>query len=159
VALSDIQRKLLLCALQKNDLVTAKDLFQSMAEATREQPITLYLGFKLAIRSGDREMATQCLRAVAASASKDPKFLYACCVDAQESGDRPCALEALKQLAERHQSSNVCSIHLPALFRVIVRLQMAIFKDEDQPDVDRELMVDDICRTFESGISCLFPLK
>ncbi|KAI0125122.1 meiosis protein SPO22/ZIP4 like-domain-containing protein [Xylariales sp. AK1849] len=149
INVAKIIRKLLLCALEKNELDSAKEMFGSMSESTKTQPMTIYLAYKLALRSGDRELASQLIETVSASAPKDPKFLYACCIDAQESGDKLCALEALKQLAEKHQWSKPGPVHMPALLRVMIRLQVAIFDEYSLPEAERDLVVEDLCEVYE----------
>jgi hypothetical protein len=149
--ITDDQRKLLLCALQKNDVENAKEVFRSMAEHTKSQPMTMYLAYKLALRSGDRDLASRCIEGIGAASSKDPQFLYACCLDAQESGNKLCALEALKQLAERHEFGKPGPVHFPALLRVTIRLQLTILNDGSLREGEQGLAVDDLCETFEGG--------
>ncbi|KAI0843290.1 meiosis protein SPO22/ZIP4 like-domain-containing protein [Hypoxylon sp. FL0890] len=144
-----IARKLFTCALQRNNLDDAAEVFRSMSESARQEPMTLYLAYKLALRSGDREMASDCLRHISKASSDDPQYLYACCVDAQQAEDKICAIEALQQLVQKYEYSPTDAIHLPALLRIVIRLQTSLANDQAQVD-GRHLLIDDICQVFES---------
>ncbi|KAI1873577.1 hypothetical protein JX265_005199 [Neoarthrinium moseri] len=118
------------------------------------QQMTLYLGYKLAIRSGDQDMASRCIDLVSSAASNDPKFLYACCVDAQESGNELCLLKALKELANKYEIIKP-DVHFPALLRVTIRLQISILAKEDLPSIDSDIIINDLCETFEGVLGVL----
>ncbi|KAI1381649.1 SPO22-domain-containing protein [Hypoxylon crocopeplum] len=150
-----IARKLLVCALQRNNLDDAVEIFHSMSELAKREPMTLYLGYKLALRSGSREMASECLGYISEVSLKDPQYLYACCVDAQEAEDKTCAIEALQHLIQKSEYSSPDVIHLPALLRVVIRLEMSLMNDQCRSDADCELLVDDICQVFEGVITSI----
>ncbi|KAI1474952.1 SPO22-domain-containing protein [Daldinia eschscholtzii] len=150
-----ITRKLMCCALQRNNLDDAAEIFRSMNESTRREPMTLYLAYKLALRGGDREMASNCLRHIAEASSKDPQYLYACCIDAQEANDKICATEALKYLIKNSEYSSSDAIHLPALLRVAIRLEISLLNEKDEDDADRDLVIDDICQVFEEVVPAI----
>ncbi|KAK7980960.1 hypothetical protein PG989_013417 [Apiospora arundinis] len=165
-----LARKLLLCALERNDLDGAKNALMSMSDVAKAQPMTIYLAHKLAVQSGDWDMAAECIEIISQSTSTDLKFLYACCIEAQASDDKLSALKALKALADKHEFNADSPIHLPALLRVIIRLQLSMLS-EDSAEVDKGLLVEDLCHIF-AGVtrilqrdlrdkegSKLFPIK
>lgn len=139
------------CALQRNNLENAAEIFQSMSDSTKREPMTLYLAYKLALRCGDRGMASDCLRHISEASSKDPQYLYACCIDAQEAEDKMCAIEALKYLIQKSEYSSSDAVHLPALLRVVIRLETSLMNEKDCKDADCSLLIDDICQVFEGG--------
>lgn len=51
-----IERKLILCALGRRDLTSARELCLQMSEASRTAPMTKYLMYKVAVRSGDEDL-------------------------------------------------------------------------------------------------------
>ncbi|KAK7920786.1 hypothetical protein PG985_008808 [Apiospora marii] len=165
-----LARKLLLCALERNDLDGAKEALFSMSDVAKEQPMTIYLAHKLAVQGGDWDMAAECIERISQSSSSDLKFLYACCLEAHASDDKLSALKALKVLADKHEFNADSPIHLPALLRVIIRLQMSMLSD-GSADIDRELLAEDLCHIFEGVTrilqrdirdkegSKLFPIK
>ncbi|KAK8038870.1 hypothetical protein PG993_007281 [Apiospora rasikravindrae] len=165
-----LARKLLLCALEHNDLDGAKEALSSMSDVAKAQPMTIYLAHKLAVQTGDWDMAAECIERISQSSSKDLKFLYACCIEAHASDDKLSALKALKVLADKHEFNPDSPIHLPALLRVIIRLLMSILS-EGSADVDRGLLAEDLCHVFEGVTrilqrdlrdkegSKLFPIK
>ncbi|KAI2473487.1 meiosis protein SPO22/ZIP4 like-domain-containing protein [Annulohypoxylon bovei var. microspora] len=143
-----IARKLLGCALQRNNLDNAVEVLRSMSESARREPMTLYLAYKLALRNGDREMASDCLRSISEASSNDPQYLYACCMDAQEAEDKMCAIEALQHLIQKCGYSSPDAVHLPALLRVVIRLETSLVNDQGRAD-DVSLLIGDICQVFE----------
>ncbi|OTB03528.1 hypothetical protein M426DRAFT_73943 [Hypoxylon sp. CI-4A] len=150
-----IARKLISCALERNDLETATDVLRSMTESAQREPMTLYLAYKVALRSGDRESASECLKLISDISSNDPQFLYACCIDAQQTEDITCAIEALQHLIEHSEYSSSGVIHLPALLRVVIRLQTKLMKDYASSDAEHHSLVDNICQVFEGVVSAI----
>jgi hypothetical protein len=144
-------RKLMFCALERNDLDNAKEAFRSMDEGVQNQPMTLYLACKLALRSGDPEMASNCIETISGTSMKDLKFLYACCLEAQQSGEKLCTLKALQLLANKFEFNGDCEIHFPALLRSTIRVQVSLLEPNERSRVNIMTVVDDICRTFEAG--------
>ncbi|KAI5864321.1 meiosis protein SPO22/ZIP4 like-domain-containing protein [Durotheca rogersii] len=144
-----IARKLLLCALQRNSLDNAAEVLQSMSESAKREPTTLYLTYKLALRSGDRDMALECLRLINEGSPKDLQYLYACCIDAQEAEDKACAIQAMRHLVEKYEYSSPGPVYLPALLRVIIRLEASLLNDQGRNDLNQHVLVDDICKIFE----------
>ncbi|KAI1106803.1 SPO22-domain-containing protein [Jackrogersella minutella] len=149
-----ISRKLLSCALQRNNLNDAAEVFRSMSESARREPMTLYLAYKLALRNGDRDMASDCLRHISEVSSNDPQYLYACCIDAQEAENKMCAIEALQHLIQKCEYSSSGAVHLPALLRVVIRLETSLMNDQGHID-DLSSLVDDICQVFESVVTTI----
>ncbi|KAI1139503.1 SPO22-domain-containing protein [Hypoxylon sp. FL0543] len=147
-------RKLFTCALQRNNLDDAADVFRSMTESAQQEPMTLYLAYKLALRSRDREMASDCLKRISEASSDDPQYLYACCVDAQEEEDKICAIEALRQLVQKCEYSTPDAVHLPALFRIVIRLQASLMNDQAHAS-SRHLLIDDTCEVFEGVVAAI----
>ncbi|KAI4860640.1 SPO22-domain-containing protein [Hypoxylon rubiginosum] len=147
-----IARKLLICALQRNSLDNAAEILQSMSESARREPMTLYLAFKLALRSGDREMASDCLRQISEVSSKDPQYIYACCIDAQEAEDKICAIQALQHLIQKSEYSCPDVVHLPALLRIVIRLETSLLDDQGQSAAE---LIDDICQVFEGVVTAI----
>ncbi|KAI1084000.1 meiosis protein SPO22/ZIP4 like-domain-containing protein [Whalleya microplaca] len=144
-----IARKLLQCTLERNNLESATEIFRAMNEQAKREPKTLYLAYKLALRSRDRDMASECLRHITEAPSNDFRYLYACCIDAQQAEDKRCAIEALRHLFKKYEFNSPGPIHLPALLRVIIRLEVSLLDEEGRPDVDHHALVEDLCQVFE----------
>ncbi len=116
--------------------------------------MTRYLLYKVSVRSGDRELATECLESVSASKG-NLDFLYACVIDSYHSGDRLCAVESLKMLATSYEHTKPTPVHLPALFRCTIRLLHGLISDESD-QTKRDEIVQDLCGMFVGGtVSCL----
>ena len=120
-----------------------------MAEETQREPRSLYLMYKIAIQSDDREAATTCLEGI----SKAPEpidYLYSCCLEAQKAQQRDFAIEALGKLLEKNAQSPSTSIQLPALLRCSIRLMIKDMETQDD-DVQRSEIVNKLCDIFEQG--------
>lgn len=137
----------MLCSLEQNKLEDSMEIFHSMDESIREEPPTLYLGFKLALRSGDRLLASKCLEGLSEQSPKDPRYLYACSVDARGAGDKIFSINCLEQMSMTHELSASSPIHFPALLRAIIRLQIQALSGQE--------CADGLCYTFERGKYCL----
>ncbi|OLN95249.1 Regulator of drug sensitivity 2 [Colletotrichum chlorophyti] len=146
--------KLILCALGRNDTERARQVFSNMAEAAQNEPITRYLMYKVALRSSDRELATECLERIGVVAPQDPNFLYACVLEAQQVNDRVCAMLAMKKLVERHESSEASPVHLPALLRCSIRLAVSAEENEKQA-VEIKAAVEEITVLFEKAAKAI----
>ncbi|KAI9880695.1 MAG: hypothetical protein M1830_001328 [Pleopsidium flavum] len=129
-----IERKLILCALGRQDLTSARELYLQMSEASRTAPMTQYLMYKVAVRSDDEPFgkytmsyfwmeqlltspATECLDTVCDQSSKDATILYACVLEAQQVGNKRQAATALQRVSEKYDYGSPRGIHLPALLR------------------------------------------
>ncbi|ROT35208.1 SPO22-domain-containing protein [Sodiomyces alkalinus F11] len=145
-----IGRKSILCSLQRNDCGKAKDVFLALDESARNEPVTRYLMYKVALQTSDTEMAAECLECVSRMASRDPKLLYACMQAAQRVGDRMRAYQAMRLLLERNDDSD--QIYRPALLRSSIRCIVGILDAKNERPVCGEDLVEDICRSFETAV-------
>ncbi|KAI3556409.1 hypothetical protein CABS01_03819 [Colletotrichum abscissum] len=152
--MSRLGRKLILCALGRNNAERARQVFQGMSETAQNEPMTRYLMYKAALRSSDQELAAQCLERVALSAPEDPNFLYACVLEAQQAGDKVCAMQAMKQLVEKFEFSETSPIHLPALLRCNIRLAVSIAESEKGAR-ERQSTVEEVLVLFEGAIEAI----
>lgn len=134
--IAKIERKLLLCALRRHDLSSAREYHSHMSDACKGAPMTKYLMYKLALRSKDEELgkymenpgsryvyqlltgpATDCLDAVCNASSKDATILFACVLEAQHAGNKRQAATALQRVSEKYDYGTPRGVHLPALLR------------------------------------------
>ncbi|KAL2875833.1 sporulation-specific protein 22 [Colletotrichum sp. CLE4] len=152
--MSRLSRKLILCALGRNEIERARQVFHSMSEATQNEPMTRYLMYKAALRSSDQELAAECLERVALSAPDDLNFLYACVLEAQQAGDKVCAMQAMKQLVEKFEFSDASPIHLPALLRCNIRLAVSVAESEKGPR-ERQSVVEEVLVMFEGAVKAV----
>ncbi|KAK1544778.1 hypothetical protein CPAR01_02280 [Colletotrichum paranaense] len=152
--MSRLGRKLILCALGRNNAERARQVFHGMSETAQNEPMTRYLMYKAALRSSDQELAAQCLERVALSAPEDPNFLYACVLEAQQAGDKVCAMQAMKQLVEKFEFSETSPIHLPALLRCNIRLAVSI-AESVKGARERQGTVEEVLVLFEGAVEAI----
>lgn len=138
-----------MCALARNDCDSAKAAYAGMTPDAQEDPITQYLMYRVAIRSGDSDIASQCLKNVAASSHANTELLYACVADSQRVGNKLTVIEAMKKLAEVHDHGHPGQLHLPALFRCNIMLLHGLLSDKE---VDSSLIIADLCGMFDAGM-------
>jgi hypothetical protein len=153
-------RKLLYCALSRHDIRGAQEIFGEMSDVAKNDPMTRFLMYKIAVRGGEAELAAECLEKVYESSPKEPNLLYACVLDAQQAGDKDLAVAAMQLVLERHQQSHATSIHLPALLRCTIRLTKSQLEAKSNPklDSDSNIIVDRLCKLFE-GCRLSFHLQ
>lgn len=154
-----IQRKLLICAMARNDVDSAKSTFYTMPRDAQRDPMTQYLMYKTAVRSGDRESAAEHLEAVAKASPAHMHLLYACVADSQQVKDRLIAIDALRKLADVYDFQHPGPVHLPALLRCIIMLLHGLL--ESGYETQRQGVVIDLCAAFDSGtlVSIALPLE
>lgn len=147
-----ITRKLLLCALAKQDVANAQEIFNNMAQSAKDEPMTRFLMYKVAIRSGDIDLASESLGKVYDVSSQDSTLLYACVMDAQDVGDKTMALQALQMVLEKYSHNVQSSVHIPALLRVTIRLSNSQLESPDKiSEDDSSQTVKGLCKLFEAG--------
>ena len=148
-----VTRKLLLCALARQDIGSAGEIFGSMSEVAKNEPMTRFLMYKIAIRCEENELAADCLKVISTKSSNDSTLLYACILDAQQVGHRPQVLAALQLVLEKSDYEAPSTIHLPTLLRITIGLIHAMLNGpksvEDSYDV--EATVEKLCTLFERG--------
>lgn len=113
--------------------------------------MTAYLAFKVALKQEDVDGASRCLEQISEASSSDPQYLYACCLEAQQAQDRISTIKALQHIVHNHRLSSD-SIHLPALLRVLIRLEVSVLNDEQEDNVAKKgLLVEDLCNVFKTA--------
>ena len=146
-------RKLLLCALARQDIDTARDTFESMTAEAKNESMTRFLMYKIAVRCGDIELAAECLDQVSTSSSKDATLLYACVLDAAQLGNKGLRLAALQCVLEKHGYKLPNNAHLPTVLRVAIRLLVDMMDASEILKVpnDARSPIDYLCKLFECG--------
>lgn len=119
-----------------------------MTAETQKDPMTQYLMYRTTIRSGDVDIASDCLENVARS-NISFELLYACVADSQRVGDRLITLEAMKKLAEVYNYEKPGKVNLPALLRCTIMLQHGFLNSDEK--VDQDPVVADMCKMFDGG--------
>lgn len=124
-----------------------------MNDVTLKEPMTAYLAFKVALKRQDADCALRCLEQISQASSTDPQYLYACCLEAQQAQDKIATIKALQHIVLKHRFHSSNSVHLPALLRVLIRLEVSVLNDEEENSKDEEMLVEDICNIFKAGRS------
>lgn len=146
-----IARKLLLCALARLDPTSATEVFNTMSEKAKSEPLTQFLMFKIAIRNDELEHAKECLEHVSRCADQDPSFLYACILDSQKAGQKKLAIIALQLVLQKYEDIAPPNVHLPALLRCTIKMLIQVLGSKDIRERPEELeTIDRICKLFEA---------
>jgi tetratricopeptide (TPR) repeat protein len=117
--LANTVRKRILCALATRDYSNARAIFHQMSEIGKEEQLTRYLAFKVAVRSGDREFAADCLESLSKRAEKDATLLYACVLESLQTGDRDQAILALQKVLKKYNYGAPPGVNIAALLRYV----------------------------------------
>jgi len=142
----------MLCALGRQDIGSARDIYDSMSDKVKNEPVTIFLMYKIALRCGEVELATQCLEKIT-SQSENLNLLYACVLDSQQVGSKPQALAALQAVLVKVGFDPTTSVHLPALLRVTIKLSIKVI-DEARAGHNTDRVchhTDTLCQLFEGG--------
>ncbi|KAL2351922.1 meiosis protein SPO22/ZIP4 like-domain-containing protein [Cryomyces antarcticus] len=145
---SKISRKIILCALGRQDVASAREAFYQMPESGKAAPLTRYLMYKVALRDGDPDLAAECLDAVCNGSAKDSTLLFACILEAQQSGEKRQAVAALQKVLEKYSYDAPAGVHLPALLRCTARLLVSELVAGSAND---EMSITEICKLFEGA--------
>jgi len=131
-----------------------------MPTASQNEPMTRFLMFKIALRSGEFELAADSLHIISSMSSKDPTLLYACCLDAKEVGSKVTLLAALQLVLEKYDYGTPSAIHLPSLLRITIGLTESLLGESKAIDgsSEAEAIIEKLCKLFEGGNSFLQAL-
>ncbi|KAL1606688.1 sporulation-specific protein 22 [Paraconiothyrium brasiliense] len=143
-------RKMIMCTMARHDYAAAREIFLKMSDPGREDRITRYMMYKVALHGNYPDLAAECLDTVCRHSSKDTSLLYACVIEAQQSGNKREGIAALEKLLEKYNDQVPAGVHLPALLRMTVRLLMS---EQIKNGVFQKGIFKQICRTFEGGAS------
>ncbi|OBT96970.1 hypothetical protein VE01_05545 [Pseudogymnoascus verrucosus] len=147
-----IVRKLLLCALSRGDVSDARGIIGQIPGSSKDDPMTRFLMFKIAIRSNELELASACLGKVYEAATDDYTMIYACVIDAQQVGDRTLALAGLQLVLQKYEYNAPSAVNFPALLRCMIRFILSQLESgEPEKDIDVPSAVDQLCRLFDGG--------
>ncbi|KAK2790267.1 hypothetical protein FQN53_000033 [Emmonsiellopsis sp. PD_33] len=122
---SKLSRKLILCALKKNDTAKARQAFNEMPERSRSDSLTQYLMYRVALIEEDPELARDCLTALYNQGKGSETYILACVAEAQHIGNKYQAALVLQLLLDKVDKKELDGIHLPALLRCTARLLIA----------------------------------
>jgi hypothetical protein len=148
-----IARKVMLAALQRNELDTAREAFHQLPMSTQNEGMTRYLAYKLALKSNDVQLAKECLSVLTKHADKDERYLYACVLDAQQSSDRKMTVAAFQALVDQPPNS----AQLPALLRCTARMLMEEL--DNLTDKTLEEVTTELIRLFETAAANIKTFK
>ena len=144
----------MLCALGRQDIGSARDIYDSMAEKSKNEPVTIFLMYKIALRCGEIDLASQCLNKVTSQA-ENINLLYACVLDAQQVGNTAQVLAALQAVLGNIGFDSTSSVHLPALLRNTIRLLIKVIEElkaaKDTSAIYQH--TETLCQLFEGGES------
>ncbi|POS85724.1 hypothetical protein EPUL_000909 [Erysiphe pulchra] len=154
--MAKISRKILLCALAKKEISNAREIFFSMTETARNEPLSRFLMYKIAIRSGDDDMAVECLHKISSATVNNQSLLYACCLDSQKIGNKPQLLVTLQLVLDKFRYETPSNCHLPSLLRLTIGLMTEMHDDAVKSGIGPELnIVEKLCEAFESAASSI----
>lgn len=123
-----------------------------MSDVTKNEAMTRFLMYKVAIRCNETALAAECLRVVASPSTKDTNLLYACVLDAQQVGNRCQAVAALQLVLDKDPDTSGKTVHLPSLLRVTIKLTSSLLDNSEEADDSVNLdNVEKLCRLFEAS--------
>ncbi|KAI9741250.1 MAG: hypothetical protein M1834_002966 [Cirrosporium novae-zelandiae] len=146
--LAKIERTLILCCLGREDFGAAREAYEKMSEPRNKNPLTKHLMYKVAARTDDDKLATECLEAICAQSSEDTSLLYDCILEAERVEKKQQAATILQRILERYDYRPPEGVHPTALLHCIAKLLISELKPDD-PSTDKA--ISNICKLFESA--------
>lgn len=147
---SKLGRKMMLHALEKDDTATAREAYFQMPENGRGAPITRYILYKMALRSGDADLAAESLDVVLKSSKSDTTFLYACVLETQQRGNRQQVIGVLQKVLEHYKAGAPEGVHLPALLRSTAKMMMV---EMEKDTASKQAALPELCKIFEGAMT------
>ena len=146
---------MLLCAIERQDDNGAADALNSMPSKAKDEPMTRFLMYKIAIRTNRLDDASECLQAIFSSPTTDPSLLYACCLHSIEGHDKKMTLSVLQLVLDKFDYCPPTPVHLPSLLRITIGLTSSLLEQSSTvSDTDElETLVDKLCKLFEGGMN------
>ncbi|TGO41094.1 hypothetical protein BHYA_0027g00390 [Botrytis hyacinthi] len=152
--MAKISRKLLLCSLNRGDINSARDIFAAMSDSAKEEPLTRFLMYKIAIRSEEVGLAAECLEKVA-SCSEDTSLLFACVLDALKVGNKKDVLDALWLVLDKCGYGAQENVRLPSIIRMIIVLLTGMIDAENTPNSYARENIEKLCTIFEKALNTI----
>ena len=123
-----------------------------MPDAAKNEPMTRFLMYKIAIRCDEMSLAAECIHMIATS-TNDPKLLYACVLDAQQAGNKSQTLVALQLVLEKC-GYEAPSINFASLLRLTITLMVQVLGEAAKAhnvSTSPIAMIDKLCILYEKG--------
>ncbi|KAF8420073.1 meiosis protein SPO22/ZIP4 like-domain-containing protein [Tirmania nivea] len=121
-----LRRRIIHCAIQIADYGKATEVYADMSESSKQSPSTLFLMFKVALRTSNHQLAESTIRGICETPLRDHRALYACALDAHTLGNEGETLGVLKHVLRHMDDLPTESIHKPAVLRCTIRLTIGI---------------------------------
>jgi hypothetical protein len=139
--------------MARKDMGSAREIFSSMSDSAKNEPMSQFLMYKIAVRCGENELAAESLQRISSATTKDPTLLYASCLDAQQSGNKLQTIAALQLVLEKYGYTAPSAIHLPSLLRTTIQLIVSLQTEPQNLAAlgDLEQTVEKMCKAFEGG--------
>lgn len=138
-----IARKMMQIALGIGDLTSAREAYDALSDDGRREPLSMYLAYKLGVRTGDDGMTSAALQGLSSSDMSDPDILYACVLEAQQAGSRGQAIDCLSKIVDSLAANTRATARLPILIRCTVRMLMTELQEDG---ADARLLCQEIVR-------------
>lgn len=144
-----------MCAIERQDDNSAVEILNSMPLAIKNEPMTRFLMYKLAIHMEQIDTASECIEAIFSSSSNDPSLLYACCLHSIQGNNKKLTLAALQLVLEKFNYTPPLPVHLPSLLRITIGLTSSLLEQTRKVNETEEMdtLVEKLCKLFEGGKS------
>ncbi|KAF8454550.1 meiosis protein SPO22/ZIP4 like-domain-containing protein [Terfezia claveryi] len=139
-------RRIIHCAIQVADYGKAEETYGNMSESGKQSPSTLFLMFKVALRTSNHQLAESTIQGICETPLRDHRALYACALDAHTLGNEDETLKALKHVLRHMDDLPTESIHKPAVLRCTIRLTISIIDRAKGGEISN---AESLCRLLE----------
>ncbi|KAI5791651.1 meiosis protein SPO22/ZIP4 like-domain-containing protein [Peziza echinospora] len=141
-----LSRRIMHCCIQLGDCGKASDVYETMSEASKKHPSSLFLLYKVALRTFNYVTAENCLRGICEAQTADFRALYACVLEAETAQDKDQTFKVLMHILKYVDDLPPDSLHIPAAFRCVVRLNVEKIKREEGEELSN---IDSLCKVID----------
>lgn len=143
-----VVRKMITCSLARKNYAASREMFFQLPEVTQADPKTRILAYKIALRTGDANLAAASLDIICKHSSKNANLLFACIAEAQVNEDKAQTVIALQRLLRQYDYQAPQGVSLLILLRCTAKLQSSELRTGD-PISGR--LLEDLCRIYETA--------
>lgn len=142
-----LQRRLISCCINVNDFTTAGELYFELSETAKSNPLSNYLRYLIALRTGDGAEVDSSMVALLANTGRDQRLLLACVGETMKYGTQKQGAALLQRVLDRHGNDLPKTIDKCALLRCTARLHLSVLAESPEHATETLAMLCSIFRT------------
>ncbi|KEF51820.1 uncharacterized protein A1O9_12157, partial [Exophiala aquamarina CBS 119918] len=145
-----LERKLIQCFIDISDNDAALGIFQHMPASRRNQPLSRFLWYSLALRRQDDSSVQSALGALASAHDEQNRLLFAAVSEAMKYGTKRQGAQLLQRILDKYNDMESPVFDRPSLLRCSARLLLSAIVEEG---IKLEELLSRLCAIFKSAVA------